>query len=348
MGIRDNLPPGPHARLRGVNAAAAAGHAFPTVLANDQDDAQARAVRHRFLPDHGATFAELFSQMQSMQRRLFGFVRPAGPADVGQGSTEADMPAIPSKHNRSLVLNRSKERPDNPMFTHSIVEPPVDVETYDQDPRIITGPLPDNSAICAGCDCALVRGGLGKRKLWAFPCGHVFDARCYDRYCSGTSAKQARQLAREDIKEEEQGALAAISLGQVSSTNDAPKPSADAVVAAGAKRLVSEMEPDTVNVPKAEGQASDAGRVPVPSPAVIGPRKSARLEASAATAHSLRGDVDQIGEVGESDPSSPKSIAATLSKPVPKVQSFKCPVEGCNQRVSTAPGKPASAVELYM
>lgn len=265
---------------------------------------------------------------------------------------------LPEKHDPRLVTNRSKHQPDQPGFTYAIIEPPVDVETYDEDPRIITGPLPDTSAICAGCDCALVRGGLGQRKLWAFPCGHVFDARCFDRYCSGISATKARRLARLDIKEEEEKAIANLPSAE-------KQPCGDKTLLQPMKRSALEMEGEE------SSHLIDVG-LGGASTAPDSPNKSARVEAvtDAASGAHIRAEMTQQGSeesLTEDEPEQQESrrsrsrpqdegrvqvvtspLPTKAQKPVPKVLSFKCPVDGCHQRISTSAGKASSAVELFM
>ena len=38
---------------------------------------------------------------------------------------------------------------------------------------------------------------------------------------------------------------------------------------------------------------------------------------------------------------------ADEDKPLKVVKTFTCPVDGCQQRVNTAPKKPSSAIEIY-
>ncbi|PWZ01395.1 hypothetical protein BCV70DRAFT_210622 [Testicularia cyperi] len=73
-----------------------------------------------------------------------------------------------------------------PNFVHSIIEPPIEVDTYFDDKNAVSGPLPDTTPICAGCRRALVTGGTGETRMWALPCGHVIDGRCVDLF-SGLS-----------------------------------------------------------------------------------------------------------------------------------------------------------------
>lgn len=70
---------------------------------------------------------------------------------------------------------------EHPSFTHSIIEPPVDLDTYFDDKAVVTGPLPDTTPICPGCRHALVTGANGVERIWALPCGHVIDGRCLDQ-----------------------------------------------------------------------------------------------------------------------------------------------------------------------
>jgi len=69
-----------------------------------------------------------------------------------------------------------------PGFTHSIIEPPVEIDSYFDDKAVVTGPLPDTTPICAGCRHALVTGASGDRRIWVLPCGHVIDGRCIDKF----------------------------------------------------------------------------------------------------------------------------------------------------------------------
>nr|QBH67408.1 hypothetical protein UE_1342 [Ustilago esculenta] len=73
-------------------------------------------------------------------------------------------------------------------FTHSVIEPPVDLDTYFDDKAVVTGPLPDTTPICPCCYHALVIGANGDRRLWVLPCGHVIDGRCIDRLSGLTDA----------------------------------------------------------------------------------------------------------------------------------------------------------------
>lgn len=68
-----------------------------------------------------------------------------------------------------------------PGFTHSIIEPPVDLDTYFDDKAVVTGPLPDTTPICPCCRHALVTGANGDQRIWVLPCGHVIDGRCIDQ-----------------------------------------------------------------------------------------------------------------------------------------------------------------------
>lgn len=68
-----------------------------------------------------------------------------------------------------------------PGFTHSIIEPPVDLDTYFDDKAVVTGPLPDTTPICPCCRHALVTGANGDQRIWVLPCGHVIDGRCVDQ-----------------------------------------------------------------------------------------------------------------------------------------------------------------------
>lgn len=68
-----------------------------------------------------------------------------------------------------------------PGFTHNIIEPPVDLDTYFDDKAVVTGPLPDTTPICPGCRHALVTGANGDERIWVLPCGHVIDGRCVDK-----------------------------------------------------------------------------------------------------------------------------------------------------------------------
>lgn len=80
---------------------------------------------------------------------------------------------------------------EQPGFTHSIIEPPVDLDTYFDDKAVVTGPLPDTTPICPGCRHALVTGANADERIWVLPCGHVIDGRCLDRLSGLTSPSAA-------------------------------------------------------------------------------------------------------------------------------------------------------------
>ncbi|CAO1633328.1 unnamed protein product [Sympodiomycopsis kandeliae] len=358
--IHDTLAPGPHHAVDPQS-----GVAFPAVAAPSNNNTGPRVSTTtssaldlmQFLPSfrgNRLSFMELMTRLRG--EAVEAAERAAGPV--------VQVPLLPENHDPKFVLNRTKPQPDQTNFTYGIHEPPVDVETYDQDPRIITGPLPDSSAICAGCDCALVRGGLGKRKLWALPCGHVVDGRCFDRYCAGISAVKTRRLAKQDIAEEEKTALAAVVPSEAPAIRSTATPmvrssitaaeqeqQSQEAIAAGTKRLASQME---------FNGADDSSKLD------NDPRKVSRLEAPAPPQRSSLPPRDVTAT--DSQPRAPTTPAAAqpererlvvIDDPLGtkanstktsniKVQKFTCPVDGCNQRISTASGKPASAIELYL
>lgn len=137
---------------------------------------------------------------------------------------------VPPKHDPRFVLNHNKRHADGTRkaqtlrkdFSFGIIEPPLDVESFEQDPRIIRGPLPDTSVICAGCDCALVLGGSGPRRIWALPCGHVIDGRCYDRYRHGIGAAKAREMARKEVQQSHEPVKSTVQAGDDIETAEAP------------------------------------------------------------------------------------------------------------------------------
>ncbi|KAL4399610.1 hypothetical protein ACI68E_003991 [Malassezia pachydermatis] len=63
-------------------------------------------------------------------------------------------------------------------FSHSIVEPAVDVEGVSAGDHEAVSPLPNTTPICALCHSALVLHGVDDQRVWALPCGHVIDGRC--------------------------------------------------------------------------------------------------------------------------------------------------------------------------
>ncbi|KAJ9476610.1 hypothetical protein PHBOTO_000276 [Pseudozyma hubeiensis] len=94
-------------------------------------------------------------------------------------------------------------------FTHSIVEPPVDLDTYFDDKAVVTGPLPETTPICPCCRRALVTGANGDERIWVLPCGHVIDGRCVDQLSGlspstdnveGADAIQSRGVAKGKAK----------------------------------------------------------------------------------------------------------------------------------------------------
>ncbi|PWN20116.1 hypothetical protein BCV69DRAFT_220277 [Microstroma glucosiphilum] len=265
---------------------------------------------------------------------------------------------IPTKHDFKMVLNH-RERPVKVGFSFGIIEPPLDVETFEEDPRIIRGALPDTSPICAGCDCALVLGGDGKKRMWALPCGHVVDGRCYERYRAGVNAKTARELAHGEVEREKReqreqqhtritDLLAGVKRSHPdeadsSSTEDEdglPHPSVrlatgpEALDPKGKDRAISPSLPSSAVI-VGEGSASSTSRAlrhraMQQSEALGSGNPQLSPKASTKSSHSTKG---QASETAESE----RVVAF-----------FTCPVDGCSQRISTSPNKPSSAIELYI
>lgn len=173
--IQDSIPPGPHnsgsriPQSTGILASSASRPLAP--------------VRRPVSPrpyemgeyGMGAGFGmELIgSFLQSLRSRH-------AEAHAFDGSSERPQAAAPKP---PLTYDPKTTHPYEASkgFVHSIIEPPVDLETYFEDKEKVTGPLPDTTPICAGCRHALVTGGANEHRLWALPCGHVIDGRCIDR-----------------------------------------------------------------------------------------------------------------------------------------------------------------------
>jgi hypothetical protein len=262
---------------------------------------------------------------------------------------------IPTKHDFKMVLNH-RERPVKVGFSFGIIEPPLDVETYEEDPRIIRGALPDTSPICAGCDCALVLGGEGKKRMWALPCGHVVDGRCYERYRAGVNAKTARELAHGEVerekREQQHTRITDLLAGAKRSHPDEADSSAtedEDVVPPPSKRPATGVEGLD---PKGKDRAISPS---LPSSAVIVGEGSA-----SSTSRALRHRAMQQseGSAATNPQSSPKTVFKSSSsnkghtsetaESERQVATFTCPVDGCSQRISTSPNKPSSAIELYI
>ncbi|SNX81895.1 uncharacterized protein MEPE_00600 [Melanopsichium pennsylvanicum] len=95
----------------------------------------------------------------------------------GGGSHQSAQNKVPQEYDRKWTHPYEAQ----PGFTHSIIEPPVDLDTYFDDKAVVTGPLPDTTPICPCCRHALVTGANGDQRIWVLPCGHVIDGRCLDR-----------------------------------------------------------------------------------------------------------------------------------------------------------------------
>ncbi|KAI3487955.1 hypothetical protein L1887_48038 [Cichorium endivia] len=118
-------------------------------------------------------FASLtFGGMEMIGSLLRG-LHSSGPASHPQSAERK----VPQKYDPTWTHPHEVQ----PGFSHSIIEPPVDLDTYFDDKAIVTGPLPDTTPICAGCRHALVTGANEDQRIWVLPCGHVIDGRCIDR-----------------------------------------------------------------------------------------------------------------------------------------------------------------------
>lgn len=237
-------------------------------------------------------------------------------------------------------------------FSFGIIEPPLDVETFEEDPRIIRGALPDTSPICAGCDCALVLGGDGKKRMWALPCGHVVDGRCYERYRAGVNAKTARELAHNEVerekREQQHTRITDLLAGVKRSHPDEADSSATEDEEPFPPPPVTPATGPEVLDPKGKDRAISPSLPP--SALIVG-------EGSASsTSRALRHRNMQQSE-GSANPqvspkaatkSSKKGQAPETAESDRQVATFTCPVDGCSQRISTSPNKPSSAIELYI
>ncbi|WFD32853.1 N(6)-L-threonylcarbamoyladenine synthase [Malassezia sp. CBS 17886] len=66
-------------------------------------------------------------------------------------------------------------------YSHSIVEPAIDLEGVLAGDDDAVAPLPDTTPICPVCRQALLLNGTGDQRIWALPCGHVLDGFCVAR-----------------------------------------------------------------------------------------------------------------------------------------------------------------------
>ncbi|CAO1621729.1 unnamed protein product [Parajaminaea phylloscopi] len=292
---------------------------------------------------------------------------------------------IPPKHDPRFVLNHNKRQSDGSLksqslrkgFSFGIIEPPLDVEAFEQDPRIIRGPLPDTSAICAGCDCALVLDGHGQRRMWALPCGHVIDGRCYARYCHGVSVTEARQMAHCEVlaaqrrpkKSSERAAASPEAKLDTSPHLSATKTKVEAGASTSAsqdalsrKRYVTDSDteeeeestgPDSMQ-DRRQGQVKSGSEAKESHSSALlqrldsqdtRPNKRMRLRARPSKATGGTSSDASKSQTSESmlpdDAGSPKAASRL-------VKTFTCPVEGCGQRCTTTTGKTTSAIELYV
>ncbi|PWN54223.1 hypothetical protein IE53DRAFT_383189 [Violaceomyces palustris] len=178
--IHDGLPPGPH-RLAGNQPA------MPPLFLDTRlrglDDLRARllAFRNPIRPNLGAAAATVIG------------------ARTGPGGGQADETNVPKEYDAKWT----HPNPARKGFTHNIIEPPVDLETYFDDKAKVTGPLPNTTPICAGCRHALVLGGSGHKRLWALPCGHLIDGRCVSKL-SGKVVEPASSSTETHADEEAQ------------------------------------------------------------------------------------------------------------------------------------------------
>lgn len=110
------------------------------------------------------------------------------------GGPGHQQPSAERKVPQSYDPKWTHPHPVEPGFTHDIIEPPVEIDTYFDDKAVVTGPLPDTTPICAGCRHALVTGASGDQRIWALPCGHVIDGRCIDRLSGLTPASSLEEM----------------------------------------------------------------------------------------------------------------------------------------------------------
>lgn len=193
--INDGIPPGPHPRIR---APIAQIHA-------------ARPVQRREIPREGhfiggfGAFAGLgalglgqvpgvVNQANQLHDRiqLLHAVYGGGPQGAAphpyphpQPQRYNQPPKAPEKFaNNMSYRSQSKsavqlQSQKGLHFSQAIIEPTIDVETYEVDKTKVVGPLDDTTVICCSCDDALLMGAEGDRKLFALPCGHVVDGKCF-------------------------------------------------------------------------------------------------------------------------------------------------------------------------
>ncbi len=153
----------------------------------------------------------------------------------GQGHTQ--LPNQQRKPPQNFEPEWTHPHEVQPGYTHSIIEPPVDLDTYFDDKAVVTGPLPDTTPICAGCRHALVTGATGDRRIWMLPCGHIIDGRCVDRLSGLTpTSKKAQGKAKAIEAIEETKARRTSTRSRVGAAPPPPLPSPKAPSPAKAKK----------------------------------------------------------------------------------------------------------------
>ncbi|CBQ67974.1 conserved hypothetical protein [Sporisorium reilianum SRZ2] len=111
--------------------------------------------------------------MELLGSLIRGWHSNGGAADPPQSAEQK----VPQKYD----VKWTHPCDEQPAFTHSIVEPPVDLDTFFDDKAVVTGPLPETTPICPCCRHALVTGANGDERIWVLPCGHAIDGRCLDK-----------------------------------------------------------------------------------------------------------------------------------------------------------------------
>lgn len=149
--------------------------------------------------DFGTTYS-----MELLGSLIRGWRSNGGAADPPH-SAESKVP-------QTYDVNWTHPYEEQPSFTHSVIEPPVDLDTFFDDKAVVTGPLPDTTPICPCCRHALVTGANGDERIWVLPCGHVIDGRCLDKLSgltpppavkSGSVSKgKGKAKAREVLEDE--------------------------------------------------------------------------------------------------------------------------------------------------
>lgn len=381
--INDGIPPGPHPRIRA-----------PPVLINAARPLDARPFQRREIPREGhviggfGAFAglgalglgqvpgvvnqanQLHDRIQLLHAVYGGGPQGAAPHPYHQPQRYNQPPKAPEKFaNNMSYRSQSKsavqlQSQKGLHFSQAIIEPTIDVETYEVDKTKVIGPLDDTTVICCCCDDALLMGAEGDRKLFALPCGHVVDGKCFWKL----SLVKEKEREWEELEEKRELELIENERKEKEKEREEKE-----------KELESEKRKRVVVLVDDDEEESQSGNPRS--------RKSARISnshtnatsstSSSSKSRTLRngkaftnpGLNDSSSSKAKPKPKARKPSAKTLEKEkmerkrayvylkmginadsTPKgrqLRSFKCPVVGCGMKVIAEMNHRTSAFELF-